>query len=81
MTAEEIRTIVREEIREALKVLQSAADRYPGYETDTIGDGAARMLESVAGSTADRLRHGSGCPVRVNDAYYWDCNCGADDSK
>ncbi|MFB7919345.1 hypothetical protein [Streptomyces sp. NPDC056061] len=81
MAPDEIRAIVREEIREALKVLQSAADMYPGYETDTVGDGAARMLESVAESTADRLRHGLECPVRARGAYYWDCTCDAKKSE
>ncbi|WP_097964543.1 hypothetical protein [Streptomyces sp. or20] len=57
VTADEVRAIAREEIQAAFKALAEGASGFPGYETDTIEDGAARMLQRVAEGTADALRH------------------------
>lgn len=61
LNADEIRAIVREELREAFRMLATEADRFPRYETDTIEDTAARMLSQVAESTEDKLRHTPTC--------------------
>ncbi|WP_327379383.1 hypothetical protein [Streptomyces sp. NBC_01212] len=79
MTPDEVRAIVREEIREALKVLQKEADNYPGYETGQIEDAASRMLESVAEATAEKLRHTPECKVRNGGRYWSNCDCGAEE--
>jgi hypothetical protein len=71
-----VRAIVREEIREAFKVLASKADDFPGYETDTIEDTAARMLSSVAESVEEALQHAPSCKTRTGRRYYFDCDCG-----
>jgi hypothetical protein len=80
VSPEEIRTIVREELREALKVLAAQADAFPGYGTDTIEDTAARMLKQVAENTEYALRHTPECKIRNGSRYYWDCDCGAKDA-
>lgn len=77
LNADEIRAIVREELREAFRMLATEADRFPGYETDTSEDTAARMLSQVAESTEDKLRHTPTCKLRIDGQYYWDCDCGA----
>jgi hypothetical protein len=82
MTPDEVRAIVREELQTALKVLQTQADRYPDYDSDTIEDKAARMLERVAERTADLLRHTPACTLRRNDGAYWsDCDCGVEEER
>lgn len=78
MSPDEIRAIVREEIREAFKALAAQADNFPGYETDTIEDTAARMLKQVAENVENALRHSPTCKIRNGDRYYWDCDCGAE---
>lgn len=78
MTEERVREIVREEIRAALKVLEDRADRYPGYETDTLEDAAARVLSSVAESTESLLRHAPECVTRTESSVWSTCSCGVD---
>ncbi|WP_406324010.1 hypothetical protein [Streptomyces niveus] len=80
MTPDEVRAIVREEIGEALKVLRDEADRYPGYETDTIKDEASSMLNVVVERTVDALRHSPECVLRGGGRHWSsDCNCGAEE--
>ncbi|MFE5159091.1 hypothetical protein ACFRNT_11260 [Streptomyces sp. NPDC056697] len=81
MTADEIRAIVREELREALTVLAAQADAFPGYETDTVEDTAAHMLSRVTENAAEALRHASTCKTRTGSRYYWDCDCGAREER
>ncbi|MFD4234242.1 hypothetical protein [Streptomyces sp. NPDC058542] len=76
VTADEIRAIVREEIQAAFKTLAEEAGGFPSYETDTIEDSAAYMLQRVADGTADVLRHTSACKRRNGGRYYRDCDCG-----
>lgn len=76
MTPDDVRAIVREEIREAFKVLVSKADAFPDYGTDTIEDTAARMLSKVAENVEEALRHTPKCKVRNGHRYYFDCDCG-----
>ncbi|MEU3285638.1 hypothetical protein [Streptomyces longwoodensis] len=76
MTADEVRAIVREEIREALKVLKDEAERFPSYDSDTLEDAAARVLGQVAESTESVLQHPPTCKIRNGGRYYWDCDCG-----
>jgi hypothetical protein len=79
VTPDDVRAIVREEIREAFRVLAAQASDFPGYETDTIEDTAARMLERVSEGVADVLRHASTCKLRNGGRYYSSCDCGAKD--
>ncbi|MGW6638529.1 hypothetical protein [Streptomyces cyaneofuscatus] len=79
VTADEVRAIVREEIQAAFKTLANEAGGFPGYETDTIEDSAAYMLQRVAEGTADILRHTSACKRRNGGRYYSDCDCGVKD--
>ncbi|KDQ65662.1 hypothetical protein [Streptomyces sp. NTK 937] len=79
ITADEVRAIVREEIREAFKVLAAQADDFPGYETDTIEDSAASMLQRVAEGTVEILRHAPSCKLRDGGRWSWDCDCGVKD--
>lgn len=78
MTADEVRAIVREEIRQAFKVLAEEAGGFPGYETDTIEDSAAYMLQRVSDGVADTLRHLPTCKIR-NAGSSWECDCGVND--
>lgn len=70
---DEIRAIVREEIREALIIVSKAADNYPGYDTDTIEDVAATVVQRVSEQAAETVSHEAGCPVR--DHWYAECGC------
>lgn len=79
VTPDEVRAIVREEIRKAFKVLAEGAGDFPGYETDTIEDTAAYMLQRVSEGVADTLRHLPTCKIRNGGRYYSDCDCGVKD--
>lgn len=79
ITADGIRAIVREEIQAAFKELAEQADSFPGYETDTIEDSAARMLQRVAEGTVEILRHSPACKLRSGGRWSWDCDCGVKD--
>lgn len=71
----EIRAIVREEISKALNVLARSANRYPDYDTDTIENTAAYMLEEVSERAARMVTHAEGCPTRSR--WLDDCECEA----
>ena len=65
-----VREIIREEIRAAFQEMHQAADRQPSYDSDHIEDVAARIIGSVAESTADQLAHTIACEKRTGDDYY-----------
>ncbi|MFJ6237995.1 hypothetical protein ACIQH0_28400 [Streptomyces griseus] len=79
VTTDAIRAIVRKEIQAAFKELAEQADSFPGYETDTIEDGAAHMLQRVAEGTVEILRHVPSCKLRNGGRWSWDCDCGVED--
>ncbi|MEO3974402.1 hypothetical protein [Streptomyces sp. CAU 1734] len=76
MESETVRRVVREEIRKALNVLVSEAHSFPNYETDTLEDTAARVLERLTESALDTLKHPEDCPVRRDRSWYGSCTCG-----
>ncbi|KUF18816.1 hypothetical protein [Streptomyces silvensis] len=76
-TPDEVRAIVREEIRAAFAVLKTQAGDHSG--DDTIDYRAASVLSSVAESTADMLRHAPDCKIRRDGGYFWDCDCAVRD--
>lgn len=48
MTEDEVRTVVREEIRQVLSDLAEGADSETGYESDIIETTSARIFSRIA---------------------------------
>ncbi|MER6485704.1 hypothetical protein ABT264_19375 [Streptomyces virginiae] len=75
MTEDELRRIIREEIRAALEVLSAEAAALPSYETDRIDDAAAYMIERAADGAIETLKHAPDCARRAERGWRL-CDCG-----
>jgi len=74
MTPDEIRKLIREEIKAALQTLASSADRLDGYDTDHIESVALGAINRAAEQTADLSHHDPRCPDRYS-RYGGGCDC------
>ncbi|MFE9335291.1 hypothetical protein [Streptomyces sp. NPDC007063] len=71
----DLRRIIREEIREALRTLIVSAEDYRSYDSEVVEDIASVMLARVVEDANSRMQHSETCPCRNGREYFPKCVC------
>ena len=79
---EEIRTMIREEIARALRIMDYTSGDYDRYDTGELESGTRRVISKVAYATADAILgayHDPYCDAEYGGKHLINCETGEDD--